>query len=92
MAGMKIGNKLVTILQAHFLWEVLILMGEDELGHSEHISIKLWSRWSRRRKILSTASGESILDGGAWQFQGDDETCPSPSLNGTLTGAHKVLF
>ena len=38
-----------------------------------------------------TASGEWILDGGAWQFQGYDENGLLRSLNGRLTGAHKVL-
>ena len=71
-------------------------MGENELGHrscSEHIPIQLWSRRSRRWKILSyrTASGEWILDGGALQFQGNDENGLLRSLNGRLTGVHKVL-
>ena len=35
-----------------------------------------------------TASGGWIPDGGAWQFQGRDE---NGSLNGRLTGVHKVL-
>ena len=38
-----------------------------------------------------TVSGEWILDGGAWQFQGYDEARLLRSLNGRLTGAHKVL-
>ena len=38
-----------------------------------------------------TASGEWIPDGGAWQFQGYDENGLLRSLNGRLTGAHKVL-
>ena len=38
-----------------------------------------------------TASGEWILDGGAWQSQGYDENGLLRSLNGRLTGAHKVL-
>ena len=41
--------------------------------------------------ILRTASGEWIPDGGAWQFQGDDENGLLRSLNGSLTGVHKVL-
>ena len=68
-------------------------MGEGELGHgscSEHIPIELWSRGSRRWKVL-TASGEWIPDGGAWQFQGYDENCLLTSLNARLTGVHKVL-
>ena len=38
-----------------------------------------------------TASGERIPDGGAWQFQGYDENGLLRSLNGRLTGVHKVL-
>ena len=49
--GTKVGNKRMTLPQAHFLLE-----GEDALGHrscSEHIPIELWSRRSKRWKILS---------------------------------------
>ena len=35
--------------------------------------------------------GECIFDGGAWQFQGYEENGSRRSLNGRLTGAHKVL-
>ena len=38
-----------------------------------------------------TASGEWILDGGAWQFEGYDDNGLLRSLNGRLTGVHKVL-
>ena len=38
-----------------------------------------------------TASGEWIPDGGAWQFQRYDENGLLRSLNGRLTGMHKVL-
>ena len=38
-----------------------------------------------------TASGECIFDGGAWKFQGYDERGLLGSLNGRLTGVHKVL-
>ena len=38
-----------------------------------------------------TASGEWIPDGGAWQFQGYGENGLLRSLNGRLTGVHKVL-
>ena len=34
---------------------------------------------------------ECIPDGGAWQFQGYDENGLCRSLNGRLTGVHKVL-
>ena len=42
-------------------------------------------------RFFRTASSEWILDGGAWQFQGYDENGLLRSLNGRLTGAHKVL-
>ena len=38
-----------------------------------------------------TVGGEWIHDGGAWQFQGYDENGLLRSLNGRLTGVHKVL-
>ena len=41
-------------------------------------------------RFYRTASGELIPDGGAWQFQGDDENGLLRSLNGRLTGVHKV--
>ena len=69
-------------------------MGEDEPGHrscSEHIPIELWSRRSRRWKILSDCHGEWLPDGGAWQFHGYDENGLVRSLNGRVTGVHKVL-
>ena len=42
-------------------------------------------------QVATTASGEWIPDGGAWQFQGFDENGLLRSLNGRLTGVHKVL-
>ena len=42
-------------------------------------------------RFYLTASGEWIPDGGAWQFQGYDENGLLRSLNGRLTGVHKVL-
>ena len=42
-------------------------------------------------RVCRTASGECIPDGGAWQFQGYDENGLCRSLNGRLTGVHKVL-
>ena len=64
---------------------------ELQLIHSHwplHLSIERWSIASRRWEIDRSASGECFLDGGAWQFQGYDEI---RSLNGCLTGLHKVL-
>ena len=70
-------------------------MGEDEPEHrscSEHIPIGLWSRGSRRWKILSDCQwSEWIPDVGAWQFQGYDENGLLRFVNGRLTGVHKVL-
>ena len=45
----------------------------------------------RAGRFYRTASGEWIPDGGAWQFQGYDENGLLRSLNGRLTGVHKVL-
>ena len=42
-------------------------------------------------RFYRTASGEWIPDDGVWQFQGYDENGLLRSLNGRLTGAHKVL-
>ena len=42
-------------------------------------------------RFCRTASGEWIIDGGAWQFQGYDENGLLRSLNGRLIGVHKVL-
>ena len=46
---------------------------------------------ARDGRFHRTASGEWIPDGGAWQFKGYDENGLLRSLNGRLTGAHKVL-
>ena len=42
-------------------------------------------------RFYRTASGEWILDGGAWQLRGYDENGLLRFLNGRLTGVHKVL-
>ena len=42
-------------------------------------------------RFYRTASGERTPEGGAWQLQGYDENGLLRSLNGRLTGAHKVL-
>ena len=41
-------------------------------------------------RFCHTASGDWIPDGGAWQFQGYDENGLLRSLNGRLTGVHRV--
>ena len=42
-------------------------------------------------RFYQTASGECILDGGVWQFQGYGKNGLLRSLNGRRTGVHKVL-
>ena len=69
-------------------------MGEDEPGHrscSKHIPINFCPEGAGDGRFYRTASGEWIPDGGAWQFQGFDENGLLRSLNGRLTGVHKVL-
>ena len=46
---------------------------------------------ARDGRFYRTASGEWILDGGAWQSEEYDENGLLRSLNGRLTGVHKVL-
>ena len=41
-------------------------------------------------RFFLIASGEWILDGGVWQFQGYDENGLLRSLNGRLIGVHNV--
>ena len=50
--------------------------------------LKFGPEGARDGRFYRTASGEWIPDGGAWQFQGRDE---NGSLNGRLTGVHKVM-
>ena len=42
-------------------------------------------------RFYQRATGECILDGGAWQFQGYIGNGLRRSLNGRLTGAHMML-
>ena len=73
--GTKVGNKRMTLPQAHLHLEVWMLvppveseavrMGEDEPRHrscSEHIPIELCSRRNRRWKILSDAMKTDCSD------------------------------
>ena len=69
-------------------------MGEHEPGHkscSEHIPLFIGPEGARDGRVYRTAGGEWLLEGGAWQFQGYDENGLLRSLNGRLTGVHKVL-
>ena len=42
-------------------------------------------------RFCRIASGEWVLDGGVWQFQGYDESGLLRSLNGRFIGVHEVL-
>ena len=59
-------------LQAHSLGDVLILLGpklclgEDELGHREHVSFEHWCGWCRTRKIQHDT--QCMLDGDVSQI------------------------
>ena len=70
-------------------------MGEDEPGHRRAavntFPLNFGPDGAGDGRFCRTASGEWIPDGGAWQSQGYDENGLLRSLNGRLTGAHKVL-
>ena len=59
-------------------------MNLDTGAEANTFTIELWSRRSRDVRFYRTASGEWILDGGAWQFQGYDENCLLRSVNDSL--------
>ena len=83
--GMKVRNKLVTTPCAHFHWEVFDLgamVGPKRFG---------WAKMNPDTVAAVNIFTLSTLDGGAWQFQGCDENGTCRSLNGRLTGVHKVL-
>ena len=42
-------------------------------------------------RFYRTARSECMFDGGVWQFHGNDENGLCRSLNGKITGVHKVL-
>ena len=70
-------------------------MGEDEPGHRS-CSVTFPLNFGPEGAgdgifFYRTASGEWIPDGGAWQFEGYDDNGLLRSLNGRLTGVHKVL-
>ena len=48
-------------------------------------------KFGLERRFYRIASGEGNPDGGAWQLQGNDDNESFKSLNGRLTGVHRVL-
>ena len=100
---MTLAKKRMTLAQAHFhlaFWMSVPLVVRR--GLNEWVKMNLDTavntfplnfapEGAGDGRFYRTASGEWILDGGAWQFQGYDENGLLRSLNGRLTGVHKVL-
>ena len=99
--GMKVGNKPVTIPQAHFSLESVDLgamsspkrfewvkLNVDTGAAVNTLPLNFGPDGSGDGRFYRTASNECIPDGGAWQFQGCDENGLRRSPNGRLTGAH----
>ena len=102
--GTKVGNKHTTLPQAHFRLEVWMSGATSSPKRFERVKknldtgaavntfpLNIGPEGVGDGRFYRTASGERILDGGAWQFQGYDENGLLRSLNGRLTGLHKVL-
>ena len=102
--GTKAGNKRMTLPQAHFHLEVWMSVPRVSPKRFEWVKMNLDTgaavntfplnfcpEGAGDGRFYRTASGEWIPDGGAWQFQGYDENGLLRSLNGRLTGVHKVL-
>ena len=102
--GTKVGNKRMTLQQAHFHLEVWmsvppvvlkrfgwVKMNLDTGAAVNTFPLNFGPEGAGDGRFYLAASGEWIPDGGAWQFQGYDENGLLRSLNGTLTGVHKVL-
>ena len=104
LEGSKVGNKRMTLPQAHFPlggvdvsatsspkrfdW---VKMNLDTGAAVNTFPLNFGPEGAGDGRFYRTASGEWILVGGAWQFQGYDENGLFRSLNGTLTGVHKVF-
>ena len=96
--GTKVGNKRMTLPQAHFR-----LSATNSTKRFEWVRMNLdtgaavntfplnFGPAAGHGRSYRTASGEWIPGGGAWQFQGYDENGLPRSLIGRLTGVHKVL-
>ena len=102
--GTKVGNKRMTLPQAHFRSGVLdvcatsgpkrfelVKMNLDTRAAVNTFPLKFGPEGAGDGRFYRTASGEWIPDGGAWQFHGYGENGLLRSLNGRLTGAHKVF-
>ena len=102
--GTKVGNKRLTLPQAHFHLEVWISvppvvrsglngrkMNLDTGVAVNTFPLNFGAEGAGDGRFYRIASGEWFLDGGSWQFQGYDENGLLRSLNGRLTGVDKVL-
>ena len=102
--GTKVGNKRMTLPQAHFhlaVWMSVPPVVRSGLnGRKKNLDtgaavntfpLNFGPEGAGDGRFYRIASGEWIPDGGAWQFQGYDENGLLRSLNGRLTGVHNVL-
>ena len=103
--GTKVGNKRMTLPQAHFHLEVWmsvpvgripkrlewVKMNLDTGVAVNTFPLNFGPEGAGDGRYYPTASGEWIPDGGAWEFEGYDENGLLRSLNGRLTGAHQVV-
>ena len=104
LAGMNVGNKTndhsasslslgcfdlgATSSPKRFGW---VKMNLDTRAAVRRCPLNCGPDGARDGSFHRTASGECILEGGARQFQGDDENGLCRSLHGSLTGEHKSL-
>ena len=81
--GMIVGIKLLTVPQAHFLWEAFDLGAVSSSKRFEWVKMNLdmgaavhtfplnfGPDGAGGGRFFGTASGECILDGGGWQLEG----------------------
>ena len=66
-------------------------MNLDTVASANTFPLRFGPELAGDGRFCRTASGEWILDGEAWQFQGYDENGLPRSLNGRLIGVHNVL-
>ena len=102
--GTKVGNKRMTLPQAHFSLEGLDVSAPSSPKRFEWVKMNLDTgaavntfplnfgpEGAGDGRFFRTASGEWIPDGGARQSEGYDKNGLLRSLNGRLAGVHKVL-
>ena len=100
-----VGNRRMTLQQAHFHLGCLdasatsgpkrferVKMNLDTGAAVNTFPLNFGPEGARDEIFCRTASGEWIPDGGAWQFQGYAQNGLLRSLNGRLTGVHKMLY